>query len=305
MKRMIISLCVVLSLLASNEMKGQNELLPVTYGTGRLSITVLPETQRQSAPDRLTGLTDEMKQRFMPDGTYTNAVNVFLVEYAGKRVLIDAGYGRELFDHLKTCDIRPEDIDAILMTHMHGDHIGGLLKDGAKSFPNATLYISQPEHDYWMSDDAMQKAPESRRNGFGETRKVIAAYKQNLQTFTPGTIEDRSREVLPGIKSIAAYGHTPGHTAYLFEDSETRFLVWGDLTHAVDVQVAYPQVAYAADTDPAQSTESRRRIFGYLSRTEGIWVAGMHIEHPGMGEVKSNAAGYTFTLLCTCEGSFR
>lgn len=307
MKRVVLYNLILFSLLMSTStLMAQEENHPFTYGVGQFNITVLPEGQRQSTPDRLLGVTEDMIKELLPDGTYTNAVNAFMIEYVDKTVLVDAGYGRELFNHLEVCGKKPEDIGGILLTHMHGDHIGGLLKNGERSFPNAILYISQIEHDYWMSDEAMQNVTESRKNNFVQARNVINAYKQKLQLFTPDKIEKQEQEILPGIKGIEAYGHTPGHTAFLLEDDGFRFLIWGDLTHAVSVQVTYPEVAYAADTNPVQSSESRQQIFNYLSKNNEIWVGGMHIEHPGMGEIKGKTGnGYKFTLLCTCEGLLR
>jgi len=297
---------IIMILLPYHFIKAQEENYPFTYGIGEFSITLLPEGQRQSTLDRLLGVSEDMIKEYLPDETYTNAVNSFMVEYKDKTILIDAGFGNNLFNHLEACGKTPEDFEIILMTHMHGDHIGGLLKDGIKSFPNATLYISQVEYDYWMDDDAMQGTAESRRSGFTQARNVINAYKENLQTFTPGTIEKQEHEIIPGIKSIEAYGHTPGHTAFLLEDDGYQFLIWGDLTHAIQVQIPYPQVAYAADTDSGKSSESRRRIFEYVSKNNEIWVAGMHIEYPGMGIVKGySSTGYKFSLLCTCEGILR
>ena len=297
---------IIMIILPYHVIEAQEEDYPFTYGIGSFNITLLPEGQRKSTPDRLLGVSEEMKKECLPDGTYTNAVNVFMIENQEKTILVDAGFGNNLFAHLETCGKMPEDIGIILMTHMHGDHIGGLLKDGVKSFPNATLYISQAEYDYWMDDKAMQSVAENRRNGFIQARNVIDVYKDNLRLFTPGTLEKQEHEIIPGIKSIAAYGHTPGHTAFLIEDEGYQLLIWGDLTHAIPLQIPYPQVAYAADTYPDKSTESRRRIFEYISKNKEIWVAGMHIEHPGMGIVKgSPSAGYKFSLLCTCEGMLR
>ncbi|MDR0422352.1 MAG: MBL fold metallo-hydrolase [Proteiniphilum sp.] len=305
MKKYMNHLIAFLVFLSSGiALEAQEENRPFTFITGNAAITLLPEGQQRADTGRLSGVTDEMIAECLPDGgTYNSAVNAFMIEYEDETVLVDAGFGRNLFAHLEACDKKPEDIQTILMTHLHGDHIGGLLREGRKSFPNATLYISRAEHDYWTSDEAMQRVAENRRGGFVQARNVIEAYGENLRLFTPGSVEKPGDDLLPGIKAVEAYGHTPGHTAFLLENDGSRLLIWGDLTHAVSVQTAYPQVGYVADTDPVQSAESRRRLFKYAADNGNILIAGMHIEYPGMGEVKGTDRGnYAFSLLCPCEG---
>ncbi|MDR1919975.1 MAG: MBL fold metallo-hydrolase, partial [Tannerellaceae bacterium] len=122
-----------------------------------------------------------------PDSAHPGAVNAFLLRMPDKTILVDAGYGRKLFDHLQSLELSPEDIDLVLLTQMQGEHIGGLLRAEAIAFPKAELYLSQPEYDYWMSEQTMQAAPE-RRNAFLQAREVIAAYKDKLHLFLPGEL---------------------------------------------------------------------------------------------------------------------
>lgn len=273
----------------------------ITFDVGSMVVTLLSEGQRQGKTDILIGATEEMQKQTVPDGTFPNAVNVFLVEMGDRTILFDAGYGRELFNNLEAYGKAVTDIDVVFLTHMHGDHIGGLLRNGEKNFPSATLYIPKPEYDYWMNDEAMQKQPESRRSGFTNARNVINAYKGKLHLFVPGAI-DETNELLPGIRSIAAYGHTPGHTGYMLESGESKIFIWGDLTHAIAIQMPYPEVAVTYDTDPAEAVKSRLQLLRYLS-DNNIRIAGMHIQFPAIGEVRKNISnGYDFTLICDCEG---
>ena len=282
---------MLIALVAASQEKAQDNV--ITFDVGSFVVTVLSEGQNQGNKSALIGATEEMLKQCMPNGTYPSATNVFLVETGKKTVLLDAGYGRKLFDNLKAYGKNEASIDVIMLTHMHGDHIGGLLRNGEKAFPSAKLYISKPEYDYWMSDAAGGRATQAR--------KVINAYKDKLRLFTPSEVED-AQELLPGIRAVAAYGHTPGHTGYMLESNGSKMFVWGDLTHAMAIQMPYPEVAVTYDTNPKQAIESRLKLFQYLS-SNNIRIAGMHIEFPGIGNVKKGkATGYDFALICKCEG---
>ncbi len=264
----------------------------ITFDVGSFTITTLSEGQQQGNKGILVGATEEMLKEAIPNGTFPNATNAFLVVAGDKTILFDSGYGKKLFDNLKKCGKSVADIDAIVLTHMHGDHIGGLLRNGEKAFPSAALYIPQAEYDYWMSEAA---------GGVARAREVINAYKEQLHLFAPGGVEG-AEELFPGIRSVAAYGHTPGHTGYMVESNGSKLFIWGDLTHAMAIQMPYPEVAVTYDTDPVQAVESRQQILKYLAEHK-IRIAGMHIPFPAIGDIKKNAVyGYDFTLICTCEG---
>jgi glyoxylase-like metal-dependent hydrolase (beta-lactamase superfamily II) len=280
-----------------------SEPLVMTFDIGYAQVSVLSEEQRNGRVDALTGATPQMIQTYLPDSVYPSAVNAFLVRMPDSNILVDAGYGRKLFDNLQSLGMTAGDINVVLLTHLHGDHIGGLLRDEQPAFAQAELYLSQPEYDYWMSDQAMQAVPD-RRNGFLQARKMIAAYKEKLHLFLPADLgaEASAQPLLPGVRGIAAYGHTPGHTAYLFESGGARLLIWGDVNHAMRIQMPCPDVTYARDTDPVQSVETRKRVLSYVA-TKNIPIAGMHIAFPGIGDVLSTGNGsYAFEPYCLCLG---
>ena len=243
-----------------------------SYKTTNAEIILLSEGQRDGGLNTLIGVTPEMIAEVAPNNTYPSATNAFLIRTKnGKNILVDTGFGRELFAGLQSFGVTPDAIDAVLMTHLHGDHTGGLLLDGKAAFPKAKLLMSKLE---------AQSANES-------TRKTMEQYE--LVTFDPG--EDAPITVFDDIKAMANYGHTPGHTIYLIDN----IAICGDITHAMAFQMPYPQVAVTYDADSNTAVASRIKVLEYLAANNYV-VAGMHIAYPGIGTLKSNGkGGYVFT----------
>jgi glyoxylase-like metal-dependent hydrolase (beta-lactamase superfamily II) len=267
-----------------------------TYRVGAFEVILLSEGQSQGSGGTLIGTDDAMMKQYVPGGAYPTAVNAFLVRTPERVVLIDAGFGRELFTNMKSVGVEPEAIDAVLLTHMHGDHIGGLLTEGNKiAFPKAKLYLAQQERDYWTSEEIMNTFPEDRQLGFKNSQKALTAYGDAVQTFDPRGLDAGPELLLPGIRPIAAFGHTPGHTLFMVESEGARLLIWGDLTHAMAIQMPVPQVAMTYDVNPQEAVASRLAVLKYVSE-EKIPVAGMHVPYPGIGDITSGPAnGYTFS----------
>jgi len=266
-----------------------------TYRVGTAEVCLLSEGQGMGNADIFVGASPEMIQKAVPDGTYPRSCNAFLVRISGKNILVDTGYGRALFDNLKSLGVSPEQIDAVLITHAHGDHLGGMLKDDQAAFPKAELYISQAEYDYSMNGDA--------RNA--NARKVIETCQSKLRLFEPKEIDNPlplmgsfiQDKAVAGIQAIAAYGHTPGHTLFMVVSGDEKLLIWGDLTHAMAIQMPYPQVAMTYDTNTEMAIASRLKALEYAAKNN-IPIAGMHIAFPGMGKItKASGGGYVFTPL--------
>jgi len=255
-------------------------LLSLNIGDNKL--TLLPERMGQGNPRILIDASPEILTECLPEGTWQSAVNAFLLQTSDKNILIDAGLGQALKSNLAAAGLTPDKIDAILLTHMHGDHIGGLLSNGQKVFPNADLYIAKPEYDYWSKSDNKQAL------------NVLSVYKDRLKLFTPQEIGGKKQNLLAGIKGIAAYGHTPGHTAFMIESKADKLLIWGDLTHVTPVQMPHPEIAVSYDVDPKTAIVSRKKIMEYVAKNN-ITIAGMHIAFPAIGTLTSNGKnGYNF-----------
>ena len=261
---------------------------------GDSKVFLLSEGQRDGSAGILIDAKPEIVKKYAPNNTFPMATNAFLWQVDGKNILFDTGYGKELFNNLKSLHLKPEDIDAILITHAHGDHIGGLLVNDKAAFPKALLYMSQEEYDYWTSNEAMKQAPENSRGGFLLAKKVVAAYKDHLHLFEPNAINPPyNKELCYGVKAIAAYGHTPGHTAYLITSGKDEMLIWGDLAHAMAVQMPHPEIAVSYDTNPKLAIQSRSVIMQFVSQNK-IPIAGMHIPFPSIWTIEKADSGYRF-----------
>ena len=211
-------------------------------------------------------------------------------------MLVDTGFGRGLFTELEKLGIAPEAVNAVLLTHMHVDHISGLLRDGKPAFPNAQIFVAEKEKAYWTDAAIMAGKPEAAQEAFKLPQAVVAAYEGRLSVFDPGTLQ-KPAALFPGVKSIAAYGHTLGHSMFLLESEGDSLLIWGDLTHVTDLQLAAPTVAVTYDIDPAQAVETRKAVLAHVA-ANNIPVAGMHISRPAMGRVTAVSEGsYAFTPL--------
>ncbi|GHT72811.1 MBL fold metallo-hydrolase [Bacteroidia bacterium] len=261
----------------------------ISFDIGEFRVSTLSEKMSTGNTGILVGASKDALQKYLPDGTFPTAVNSFLVRTKDKNVLIDAGLGRNLFNNLQSLKIAPEQIHVILLTHMHGDHIGGLLRDGKVAFPNADLYLSQAEYEHWIKSENKQAL------------NVLAAYKDKLKLFIPEELGSKKSNLLTGFQGIAAYGHTPGHTVYLIESDASRLLIWGDVAHVMTIQMPVPDVAVTYDSDAKQAIASRKKILNYVAKNK-IPVGGMHIIFPAIGDVKATQKGYEFTPFCECVG---
>jgi glyoxylase-like metal-dependent hydrolase (beta-lactamase superfamily II) len=224
------------------------------------------------------------------------SVNGFLINTGSKLVLVDAGaaglfgptLGR-LAANLKAAGYQPEQVDMVLITHMHPDHVGGLVADGKLAFPNATVHADKAEADYWLSLANLEKAPADAKGLFQGAQAslgpVIAAGQ-----FKPF---DAETAFAPGIRSQATHGHTAGHSFYVVESEGQKLVLWGDLMHVAAVQFARPYVTIKFDTDSKAAAQQRKKAYAEAAR-QGYWVGAAHIAFPGIGRVRTEGQGYAW-----------
>lgn len=218
-------------------------------------------------------------------------INCYLVRGCGRTVLIDAGAGgfRQCGGHLPTnlslAGIEPAEIDTILLTHAHPDHVGGLLDaSGASAFPNAELVVHHREVAFWQDDGNLSRAPERARGNFFLARRAFDGYRARLRSFEAG-------EVLPGVTAVPLPGHTDGHTGYRFDSGDDRLLVWGDIVHFPQIQIPRPDVSIALDRDMHLAAETRSRLLDVVS-SDRLLVAGMHLSAQGFARVERRQSKY-------------
>lgn len=268
-------------------MLGQYEITALFDGAIELETKLLHNTSEQE-------LASLLSRMFVGNPKMQTAVNGYLINTLEHLVLVDAGAGSlfgpslgNIVKNLQAAGYSPEQVDTVVITHLHGDHMGGLINENGKPyFPKAKVFVSKPDNDFWLSEETAAEAPEEVQPFFKMARDTAAPLQENgqWQTFSEGS------EIVPGITAVKANGHTPGHTAFEVASDENKMLIWGDIVHAHAVQFTNPGVSIEFDIDQPQAIATRKAIMEETSAT-GILVAGMHLPFPGIGHVRKDNEG--------------
>lgn len=275
-------------------MLGQFEITALYDGYIDIDTTLLTNAP---APD----IQKLLARMFMEPPMMRTAVNAFLINTGEKLVLVDAGAGKVfgptlglLRKNLGAAGYDPAQVDAVLLTHMHGDHLGGLVDGGGKPvYPQAEVHVAEKDSSYWLSAEEMAKAPEEGKAFFQIARDAAAPYiaSGRWQTFSGTALP------IPGITAVSLPGHTPGHCGFEIVSYNERLLIIGDVVHTMAVQFARPDVGIAFDTTPAQAVSERQALFRKTAEDK-VLIGGMHIPFPGIGRIRAEGDGaYTWVPL--------
>jgi glyoxylase-like metal-dependent hydrolase (beta-lactamase superfamily II) len=266
-----------------------------TQNVGDLIITAVSDGYLHASFDFLANIDPADASRMQENAGITDHtsihINCYLVRGSGRTILIDAGaggfkqWGGRLTANLLLAGIEPSDIDAILLTHAHPDHVGGLMDaSGAAVFPNAELVAHHQEVAFWQDDGNLSRAPERARGNFLVARQAFDGYRDRLRTFD-------TDEVLPGMTAVPLPGHTAGHTGYRLDSGNKSLLVWGDIVHFPQIQVPRPEVSIAFDQDAHLAADTRSRLLDLVA-SERLRIAGMHLGELGFARIERKKSAY-------------
>jgi glyoxylase-like metal-dependent hydrolase (beta-lactamase superfamily II) len=229
---------------------------------------------------------------FLPTETLTIPYTATVINTGNRLVLIDTGTGGanptagQLMQNFEAAGLDPKAIDTVIISHFHGDHIGGLrAPDGALAFPNAEIMVPEAEWDFWMDEGEMSRAPEAMKGAFQNVRKAFGSDTRDLQRFKADA------ELVPGITALPAYGHTPGHTIFRVASGSEQFMVLSDVTNHPALFVRHPMWQVAFDMDGAMAADTRRKVLDMAAQERAL-VAGYHFPFPAVGHIAKEGEGY-------------
>lgn len=289
MMKMLSLLALLTASVAGNALAAETGPVPAepaaqTFSVGSIKVTALRDAQFVAANDgKLFGVgigpdavAKVLKSAGQPTDHVTLGVDALLVQSGDQKLLIDTGLGPSvhgvLMQSLAKTGVKPEDISNVLITHVHGDHIGGLVTaDGSLAFTNATIRISAPDWA-WLQTQPKMAA-------------LVTSITPKVKTFAPGD------KVAPGITSVSIKGHTPGHVGYQIVSGKKRILDFGDTAHSSIVSLAEPDWLMGFDNDEDEGKVNRRQVLTQLAKDHEL-IFAPHFPFPGIGRIA--AAGDHF-----------
>jgi glyoxylase-like metal-dependent hydrolase (beta-lactamase superfamily II) len=237
-----------------------------------------------------------MRENLLPGKRFRPGFTPTLVNTGKELILFDTGNGVDGFvprpeggwlaKMLGPAGFAPEQIDVVVLTHGHPDHIGGLMEGGRPLFPRARYVMGDVEHNFWSAGDRLSAPPESNEYRSARLFEANVAPLAARMSFIGA-----DGEVAPGIRAIGAYGHTPGHLAFHIESQGKRLLLWGDAAHHEVASLARPDWHAFFDMDKDQGAATRKRIYD-MAAAERLPVVGCHMSFPSLGFVERKDAAY-------------
>jgi glyoxylase-like metal-dependent hydrolase (beta-lactamase superfamily II) len=266
------------------------------FSLGGFEITTILDGALQRAPHPTFGENQPAeavaalaKANGLSATAYEHVYVPTLVNTGRERVLFDTGNGQgrdpkvgKLAERLVQAGTRPEEIDVVVITHCHPDHINGLVTGGQPTFPNARYVFGEVEFEYWKKGENVREARRATREAFVKTV---------LPFGEKATFVKAESEVAGGIRAIPAFGHSAGHMAYHVESDRQRLLIWADVSNHAIFSVQQPEWHSAADDDKAAAVATRKRVLDWVM-TDRLLVAGFHMPFPSVGCVERSGGGY-------------
>jgi len=240
-------------------------------------------------------------KQFQPADKIAGTVSAFLINTGKQLILVDTGtggfWGGSTFGHLsgnlRAAGYRPEQVDLVLLTHLHADHVAGLRNaDGKRKFTNATVSVLQADSDFWLSKENAAQAPPEAKEFFVLAQASARPYQAagKWKPISPGA------EIVPGVRSRPIAGHTPGHTGYEVTSNGQSLLIVGDAVHVAQVQFERPDIGVVFDLDGPAADRSRVDLFDGVART-GQLIGGQHLPFPSLGRLRKEGGGYVWVPL--------
>jgi glyoxylase-like metal-dependent hydrolase (beta-lactamase superfamily II) len=243
----------------------------------------------------LSQVQQAARDAFLPDQSIPLTFNTLVLNQGGRLTLIDTGNGDmgpptagRWMENFRAAGFDPAQVTTVVISHFHGDHINGLrLKDGTSVFPRAEVLVPAPEWAFWMDDAQMSKAPEAMKGAFQGVRRVFGPIANDVKRYEMG------KEIVPGLTSVAAPGHTPGHTAYMLSSGSGKLMVMSDITNHPALFVRNPDWAAVFDMDADQARATRHRMLD-MAAAERAQVAFYHAPFPATGHILKDGSGFRF-----------
>lgn len=236
-----------------------------------------------------------LAESFLPTDHYIGPYNVTFVDTGRQLVMIDAGTGGQmaptagrLAANMAAAGLDPARVGLVLITHCHGDHITGLTNAaGQPTFPNAEVAICETEHAWWADATNETRSPEGQRGNFANFARRFGPYQGRVRRFAP------EAEIAPGMRAVAAHGHSPGHTVVHVADGNEQMLMLADITHRPELFARRPDYVSIFDFDGQAAAASRRRILDRAA-ADRVRVTGYHFPFPSNGFIAKDGQGFRF-----------
>jgi glyoxylase-like metal-dependent hydrolase (beta-lactamase superfamily II) len=265
----------------------------VTTTLGTAQVSIITDGAVTFTPDLFPETSESHIDALRGDAPIETNFNAVLIRNGGRVILADAG-PRDLFgptcgflpEGLAELGVTPEEVDTLLATHLHPDHVAGMITaNGQAVFPNATLHVAQADRAFWSEDANFTGALSGIADWAKLAQAVLAAYGDRLEILSEG------QEAAPGLSGFALPGHTPGHSGWRLDSDGASLIHVGDIVHAPALQIPDPEVGISFDIDMATARATRKRLLDQLA-SDGTLFTGGHFLQPAFNRVTRRGAGY-------------